>query len=106
MLGLEGGRCMQVISLRHEANPQGTNYDVAGVPLCSIGPYSYAYPKIVWWPETPNRLYIEKFCSIAMDCEFLLGGEHDLSSMTTYPFAEIVHFAADAAANKEVYEPE
>jgi acetyltransferase-like isoleucine patch superfamily enzyme len=97
---------MQVIPLRHEARPEDTTYNADDVPVCSVGPYSYAYPKLVWWPETPNKLTIGKFCSIAMDCEFLLGGGHDMSSMTTYPFPEIVHFAADAATMKESYVPD
>jgi acetyltransferase-like isoleucine patch superfamily enzyme len=87
---------VQIVNVRHDAQPDEASYRVGDHVACSIGAFSYAYPKLTWWPETPNRLVVGKFCSIAADVTFMLGGEHDMSAMTTYPFAHMSHFAGAA----------
>ena len=51
-----------------------------------VGDFTYAAsPKIWTWGEG-SKLYIGKFCSIAANVQFLLGGEHHTEWATTYPF--------------------
>jgi virginiamycin A acetyltransferase len=57
-----------------------------------IGDYTYGHPKVVEFGEGV-RLKIGKFCSIADDSVFMLGGEHRLDMVTTYPFANFFQFA-------------
>lgn len=57
-----------------------------------IGDYTYGHPKIVEFGEG-IKLKIGKFCSVADDSVFMLGGEHRLDMVTTYPFAHFFQFA-------------
>jgi virginiamycin A acetyltransferase len=50
-----------------------------------IGEFTYGKPLIKTWGEG-GRLEIGKFCSIAEDVMFILGGEHRSDWITTYPF--------------------
>ncbi|GBU18710.1 MULTISPECIES: CatB-related O-acetyltransferase [Methylobacterium] len=52
----------------------------------SIGAYSYGRPK-VRFPDSGRRLTIGRYCSIADKVEILLGGDHRLDWVSTYPFA-------------------
>ena len=52
----------------------------------TIGAYSYGRPK-VRFPESGRRLTIGRYCSIADRVEILLGGDHRLDWVSTYPFA-------------------
>jgi virginiamycin A acetyltransferase len=51
----------------------------------SIGAYSYGDPTI-FFPQSGARLSIGTFCSIANDVRLMLGGEHRVDWVTTYPF--------------------
>ncbi len=51
----------------------------------TIGAYSYGRPKIRF-PESGSKLTIGRFCSIADRVEILLGGNHRIDWVTTYPF--------------------
>ena len=62
------------------------NYDV--------GEWSYGKPKIIAF-EDRSFLRIGKFCSFSDDVTILLGGEHNLTWISTYPFSE---FFASAQA--------
>jgi acetyltransferase-like isoleucine patch superfamily enzyme len=53
-----------------------------------IGEFSYGVPKIWWWGESA-RLSIGKFCSFANGIDILLGGNHRVDWVTTYPFSAI-----------------
>jgi acetyltransferase-like isoleucine patch superfamily enzyme len=53
-----------------------------------IGEFSYGVPAIWWWGE-PATLSIGKFCSFANGIEILLGGNHRVDWVTTYPFSAI-----------------
>lgn len=57
-----------------------------------IGDYTYGHPKIVDFGEG-IKLKIGKFCSIADDSVFMLGGEHHLDLVSTYPFNQFFEFA-------------
>jgi virginiamycin A acetyltransferase len=50
-----------------------------------IGEWTYGKPKIISWKEGAS-LTIGKFCSIAEGVTILLGGEHRVDWITTYPF--------------------
>jgi acetyltransferase-like isoleucine patch superfamily enzyme len=57
-----------------------------------IGDYSYGRPKVVRF-EDGAKLKIGKFCSIADDVVFMLGGHHKTDCVTTYPFSNFFEFA-------------
>lgn len=50
-----------------------------------IGDYSYGFFDVLEWDDK-TKLKIGKFCSIAADVMFLLGGEHRKDFISTYPF--------------------
>jgi virginiamycin A acetyltransferase len=54
-----------------------------------IGDYSYGKVKVVGWGEG-STLRIGSFCSIAPTLTILLGGEHRIDWVTTYPFPEVL----------------
>ena len=51
----------------------------------TIGDYSYGFFDVLEW-NNETKLKIGKFCSIAADVLFLLGGEHRKDFISTYPF--------------------
>jgi len=53
----------------------------------SVGAYSYGIPTVLQWGEGA-QLHIGKFCSIAMNVQIFLGGEHRTDWISTYPFPE------------------
>lgn len=59
-----------------------------------IGEWTYGNPNIKAWDEKTN-LRIGKFCSIAGNVQFLLGGEHRADWITTYPFNEVMDEARE-----------
>ena len=54
--------------------------------IVTVGKHSYGYPNVYAWDDK-TRLTIGKFCSIAEGVTFLLGGEHRMDWITTYPFS-------------------
>lgn len=56
----------------------------------SIGKFSFGYPKVKTWGENAT-LKIGNFCSIAPGVNIVLGGEHRVDWVTTYPFNVILH---------------
>ncbi len=76
--------------LKRGRNPHNeTRLHLAGLARrwnFSIGAYSYGRPK-VRFPESGRRLTIGRYCSIADKVEILLGGDHRLDWVSTYPFA-------------------
>lgn len=55
-----------------------------------IGDYTYGHPKIIGHGE----IEIGKFCSFADGVTILLGVEHNVDWVTTYPFSAIFHEAS------------
>lgn len=51
---------------------------------CQIGDWTYGNPDILKWDDA-TELKIGKFCSIAKGVRILVGGEHHLNWVTTYP---------------------
>jgi acetyltransferase-like isoleucine patch superfamily enzyme len=59
-----------------------------GKPLVSIASFSYINSAILYcWKDSPS-LVICEYCSIAEDVSIILGGDHDLDWVSTYPFIE------------------
>lgn len=58
-----------------------------------IGDYTYGRPRILAFGNDSTTLKIGKFCSIADDAVIFLGGEHQVSFVTTYPFSHFFEFA-------------
>ena len=54
--------------------------------LVTVGKHTYGFPNVYTWDEK-TRLTIGRFCSMAEGVTFLLGGEHRLDWITTYPFS-------------------
>ena len=50
-----------------------------------VGDFTYGVPVIKSWNDE-THLTIGKFCSIAENVTFMLGGEHKTNWVTTYPF--------------------
>jgi len=63
-----------------------------------IGDWTYGSPTVRKWNDE-TRLKIGKFCSIARGVQILLGGEHHIHWITTYPF--YVFFADKETAFKQ-----
>lgn len=64
----------------------------------SIGAYSYGRPK-VRFAESGRMLTIGRYCSIADKVEILLGGDHRLDWVSTYPFAAMTGLWPDVEAS-------
>lgn len=54
-----------------------------------IGDWTYGRPNVISWGSPSESLTIGKFCSLAWDSSILIGGEHAISAVTTYPFAQL-----------------
>ncbi len=54
-------------------------------PLFSIGKHSYGEPKILTF-DSSTHLSIGRYCSLSDKVTILLGGNHRLDWVTTYPF--------------------
>lgn len=66
-----------------------------------MGRYSYAPPRIWKFEFDTARVSIGAFCSIAWDAIFMLGGNHDLDRVTTFPLRlklDLPMAAADGSA--------
>lgn len=53
-----------------------------------IGNGTYGLINIVDYGNTPYRVKIGNYCSIAEKVVFLLSGEHNINSISTFPFVE------------------
>lgn len=52
----------------------------------SVGEKTYGEINLTDWSPLNTKLIIGSYCSIAPDVQFLLGGEHQINSISTYPF--------------------
>lgn len=53
---------------------------------CSVGKNTYGSLYIVDFSSLDTKVKIGSYCSIATGVKFLLGGEHNLNTISTYPF--------------------
>ena len=51
-----------------------------------VGKKTYGLISVIDYSPADTKLYIGSYCSIAPGVQFLLGGEHQLYSISTYPF--------------------
>ena len=51
-----------------------------------VGKKTYGEIHVTDYSPADTKLYIGSYCSIAPNVRFLLGGEHQLYSISTYPF--------------------
>ena len=66
-------------------------------PCVTVGEHTYGKPHIHSWDDK-THLTIGKFCSIADNVHFFLGGNHRMDWVSTYPFNALhEHFPAAAA---------
>lgn len=74
-------------------------FDITSV---EVGKGSYGGIKVINYCKQPNlKLYIGNYCSIGGDVTFLLGGEHNLNTFSTYPFkARIISKGEKEAGSK------
>jgi acetyltransferase-like isoleucine patch superfamily enzyme len=54
----------------------------------SIGKHTYGSP-LVWNEGSNANLYIGNFCCVSQNVKILLGGNHRLDWVTTYPFGHV-----------------
>ena len=54
--------------------------------LVEIGDGTYGTIDIETWGHPNEKLIIGRYCSIAKEVKFLLGGNHDFDHLSTYPF--------------------
>lgn len=54
--------------------------------IVSVGDYTYGTPNIHYFDDK-TKLSIGKFCSIALNVNFILGGNHRTDWISTYPFS-------------------
>ena len=55
--------------------------------IVSIGAHTYGKPKVYAW-DNKTKLIIGKYCSISENVTFLLGGNHRMDWISTFPFSE------------------
>lgn len=68
------------------ARPDGFyTRDLLCSPFVTVGEFTYGQPQVREWGEG-SRLIIGKFCSVAGNVQILLGGNHRIDWITTYPF--------------------
>ncbi len=65
-----------------------------------IGKKTYGEINITDWSPSDTKLIIGSYCSIAPGVQFLLGGEHQLKSISTYPFKVKVFDESREAGSK------
>jgi acetyltransferase-like isoleucine patch superfamily enzyme len=53
--------------------------------LVTVGRHTYGTPNVYYWDDK-TKMRIGKYCSIAENVVVLLGGEHRLDWITTFPF--------------------
>ena len=61
--------------------------------LLTMGRHSYGMPKVHHYEGDPAVVRVGHFTSIALDVEFLPGGNHHRDRVTTFPMHRLVKFA-------------
>ncbi len=65
-----------------------------------VGKKTYGQINVTDYSPADTKLRIGSYCSIAPNVRFLLGGEHQLYSISTYPF-KVKSFGYDKEANSK-----
>lgn len=56
-----------------------------------VGNYTYGPLNIMCWNDEKEHLSIGSFCSIASGVVFILGGNHNMNSISTFPFRHFLY---------------
>jgi len=56
-----------------------------------IGDYTYGPLNIMCWNDKKEHLSIGSFCSISSGVVFILGGNHNMKSISTFPFRHFLY---------------
>ena len=65
-----------------------------------VGKKTYGEIHVTDYSPADTKLYIGSYCSIAPNVRFLLGGEHQLYSISTYPFKVLTFGESREAGSK------
>ena len=65
--------------------------------VMSIGEFTYGKPKVYFWDDN-TKVQIGKYCSIAADVTIVLGGEHRIDWVSTFPFMKFQDAWPEAAS--------
>ncbi|MGL5057030.1 MAG: CatB-related O-acetyltransferase [Fusobacteriaceae bacterium] len=60
------------------------------IELVKVGDYSYGPLNVRYWETEKEGLEIGNFVSIAEGVKFILGGNHEVNTFTTYPFRVMI----------------
>jgi acetyltransferase-like isoleucine patch superfamily enzyme len=82
-------------TIRRAASPRLRWDALQKTGIVSVGRHSYGAPNVYVWDDK-TKLTIGNFCSIAEGVTFLLGGEHRMDWITTYPFSAMSNTWAGA----------
>lgn len=66
-----------------------------------VGKKTYGEINVTDYSLADTKLYIGSYCSIAPNVRFLLGGEHQLHSISTYPFKVLCFGELREAGSKD-----
>jgi acetyltransferase-like isoleucine patch superfamily enzyme len=94
VLGSKILRFVELINLKAEwalKNPNNKTYPVSYFPidLVHIGDYSYGPIDLYTYGAEGEGLEVGKYCSIAKDVKFVLGGNHKTDCLMTFPVKNI-----------------
>lgn len=69
-------------------NPENTTVPFLIFPMdrVKVGDFTYGFLEVYSWDTENEKLEIGSFCSIAPSVKFLLGGNHEMSKLSTFPF--------------------
>lgn len=73
---------------------------ICDISKISIGKDSYGEINVIDYSNQNTQLQIGSYCSIAPNVFFLLGGEHQIKSISTYPF-KVMKFGYEKEANSK-----
>lgn len=60
--------------------------NICDISKIKVGKYTYGALNVTDFSDSNNCLIIGSYCSIAPNVKFLLGGEHQINSISTFPF--------------------
>ena len=71
--------------LRNKKTKIKVSYEIP-LEIIKAGKYSYGSPQILYFGTNNEKLEIGNYVSIAKNVTFILGGNHNINTFTTYPF--------------------
>lgn len=82
---------LKVFKVKWKIRNKGKNHtnvnNMFDVKKVSIGKETYGNLNIEMYEDGFGHISIGNYCSIANNCYFICGGEHDLSKLSTFPFS-------------------